>query len=74
MADERLSRAAVTACDEISMAFNGLDGVLELIATGNSKQVRMNRNSLYFAIEPHVKRMKVALDDLNTARKAVLNG
>lgn len=74
MADERLRLATLRACDEISIVFSGLDGVLELIAAGNSKQVRMNRNSLYFAIEPHVKRMKTALDDLNAVRKAVRDG
>ena len=71
MAEETLGRATAIACTEIGIAFDGLDGVLELIANNPGKEIRIKRDSLFFAIEPHVKRMKTALDDLNAVRKEV---
>lgn len=56
----------VEACDEVSVAVNGLDGMLALIADNKNKEIRMQREALYYAIEPQLQRMRSAHEKLRS--------
>lgn len=59
----------ILAYDELSKVRDGMSGMMDMIANRNGKVVRIKKDALYFAFEPHQKRMCDALQRFDQARR-----